>query len=200
MINQISTLTKCELTMLKYLFETDMYEYIRERLWFVKTLQMIAIEQQLDENYITIAVIKNEHLVILVVTWKPDNELDTQCEKQEDGIYKFHGCPVITHMNQTIFQRLKRYMRKLRLTSALYEYQLHGTGIQCSLLFMTSHRRKLTALAIERINREREHKPLQVMEVGSVYVTFQPWDDQGESEKEHEKSSEEKVPKLNVIN
>lgn len=193
----MSALSRCELTMLKYLFETDMYEYIRERLWFVKTFQMIAVEQQLDENYITIAVIKNDHLVILIVTWKPENELDAQCELQEDGTYKFHGCPILTYMNQTIFQRLKRYMRKLRLTSALYEYQLHGAGIHCSLLFMTSQRRKLTALAIERINKEREHNPLQVMEVGSVYVTFQPWDEIEPSEK---KNSEEKVPKLNVNN
>lgn len=196
----MNTLTRRELTMLKYLFETDMYEYIRERLWFVKTNQMIDIEQQLDENYITMAVIKNEHLVILIVTWKPENELDTRCELQEDSTYKFHGCSIITYMNQIIFQRLKRYMRKLRLTSSLYEYQLHGSGIQCSLLFMTSQRRKLTTLAIERINREREHKPLQVMEVGSVYVTFQPWDDQEESEKKYENNSEEKVPKLNVNN
>ena len=180
------TLTSCELTMLKYLFETDMYEYIRERLWFVKTLQMIAIERQLDENYITIAVIKKDHLIILIATWKSENELDPRCELQEDGRYKFHGCPILTHMNPIIFQRLKRYMRKLRLTSALYEYQLHGIGIHCSLLFMTSQRRKLTALAIERINKERSQKPLQIMEVGSVYVTFQPWDEQEESEKQYE--------------
>lgn len=199
-MQETNTLTSCELTMLKHLFETDMYEYIRERLWFVKTLQMIAIEQQLDENYITIAIIKKDHLVILIATWKPESGLDTQCEKQEDGIYKFHGCPIITCMNPIIFQRLKRYMRKLRLTSALYEYQLHGMGIHCSLLFMTSHRRKLTALAIERINKERAHRPLQVMEVGSVYVTFKPWDDQEESEKQYEKSLEEKVPKLSINN
>ena len=73
-------------------------------------------------------------------------------------------------------------------------------GIHCSLLFMTSHRRKLTALAIERINKERAHRPLQVMEVGSVYVTFKPWDDQEESEKQYEKSLEEKVPKLSINN
>ena len=199
-MQETTTLTSYELTMLKYLFETDMYEYIRERLWFVKTLQMIAIEQQLDENYITIAVIKNERLIILIATWKPENELDTRCELQEDGRYKFHGCPILSHMNPIIFQRLKRYMRKLRLTSALYEYQLHGMGIHCSLLFMTSHKRKLTALAIERINKERSQKPLQIMEVGSVYVTFQPWDEQGESEKHHENSLEEKVPKLSVNN
>lgn len=197
-MKEIITLTKDELIMLKYLFETDMYEYIRERLWFVKTIQMITIEQQLDENYITIAVIKNEQLIILIVTWKSENDLDTRCELQEDDRYTFHGCPILTNINQIIFQRLKRYMRKLRLTSILYEYQLHGKGIECSLLFMTSQRRKLTALAIERINKEREHKPLQVTEIGSVYVTFQPWDE--ETEKQDKKSLEEKIPKLNVNN